>query len=342
MVRHPEVAALPVGLPPAVLDEEGAGAGRAAQEPPGRVPVVPADHADVVVDVRRARVVRTRRGVVPRRLVGHGRVHGAVVHDRPLDRRVRVRARAPRQEEHLLDVPDGRQSLPGGARVRIRVVPLEHRPLPARDVGGGDGARGAPAEGEARPVEVGQVVLREIETGPGEQAGLERPDRGEDPAGAVVVLKSDRGDPAELAQVVPGREVTPGPGGGGGRRRQRRRRGQQHAEEGEKSPAAAPARPVGRAPGAESDGGSVHGRRIHAPAQSLKERKGIASLHKACTIPRIAGSSGDARFLGRGDGPGSIPHRIGRRRTPTPGLWPGRDLMVSPRPFSSPVPSDRR
>jgi hypothetical protein len=83
---------------------------------------------------------------------------------------------------------------------------------------------------EARRLEVGHVVLGEVEARPRKEARLEGADGGEDPAGAVVVLKADAGDAAVRAQVVLRREAHPLPrwGGGGrhgGGREERRGRG---------------------------------------------------------------------------------------------------------------------
>ena len=66
VVGDPEVPALPPRRAPAVLDQEGAGAGWAPQEPPGRIRVVPADDTDVVVEFGVARVVGAGREVVVR------------------------------------------------------------------------------------------------------------------------------------------------------------------------------------------------------------------------------------------------------------------------------------
>ena len=237
VVRDPEVASLPERRAPAVLDQEGAGTRRASQEAARRIGVVPSHDADVVVELGVARVVGARRGVVVGVLVGHRRVHAAVLHDRPLDRRVLLGAAAARQEEHLLDVAHGAQALGRVPRTRVRVVALEDRPLPPGDVGGRDVAGGASLEAQARRLEVRQVVLREIEAVLGQEVRLERPHGGEDPAGAVVVLLADVGHPSAVAQVVARRERAPGPGSGGGRRRQRRRRDQECAQDREECPA---------------------------------------------------------------------------------------------------------
>ena len=162
-----------------------------------------------------------------------------------------------------------RQPLARRPRVGIRVVALQHRALPAGDVGGRDGARGAPLEAQARPLEVRHVVLREVEPGPGQQRRLERTDGGEDPAGAVVVLLADVRDAAELAQVVPLREGAAGPGRGGGRRRQRRRRGEQHGAQ-ERSSADPPRACMPGPPHVR------HARRIHARGRRTRSPAAVA------------------------------------------------------------------
>ncbi len=220
VIRDPEVAAEAELRPPAVLDEEGAGARRPAHEPRGRIGIVPAHDADMMVELGVARVVRARRPVQVVPHVGHHRVHGAVFHHGPLDRRVRPRALARREEQHLLDVTHGAQPLTGRPGTRIPVVTLQHGAGPTGHVGSGDRARGAPFEAQARALEVGHVVLGEVETRAGQQARLERAEGGEDPARAVVGLLADAGHPAQRAQVILLGERAPRPRRrAGGRRR---------------------------------------------------------------------------------------------------------------------------
>ena len=118
------------------------------------------------------------------------------------------------------------QALGRRPREGVRVLAFQHGTVPAREVSRGQLAVGAAPEVEQRPLVVGQVVLGEVVERAREQARFQRAGRGDDPAGALVVLLPDPRDLAVVAQVVAG-----GVRSGGFPRGRRARRGGPRAAE---------------------------------------------------------------------------------------------------------------
>ena len=162
-----------------------------------------------MVQVAAGRVVRERVLVVGEILPVHGRVHGAVRHDRPLEVVVVGRTAARRDVQDLLYVLPHRHRGRGRARSvsvsDIRIVALGDRSGPAHQVRRCHAIVAAVVVARHEAGAIDQVVLREVPRLGRQQVGLERSHGGESPAGAEHTLVTDGWELARCAQVQGGR-----------------------------------------------------------------------------------------------------------------------------------------